>query len=272
MTSETSYAAFRWLTYIEEFSQDLMNKNGERVPLEHRYYRGEKEIFNWKIDGYANVDGKDLFYEFLGCHHHDCCPSCKPGQIDEAWESKKQYLETHGQLTFIHECRWRRICTTLHAKRSLHWGKIFMRHDEEFLLTEIKHERVFGFIVADVTCPQHVYEEIAHMNFPPIIKRMNLTEKHVSNYMKGRAAAAGRKMEQETVVQTYNGQGILMLTSMAAFYMRLGLVVSNVKQFTQYRAEKCLEEFVNKITDGRINSIDAKKESLANAFKTVGNW
>ncbi|CAG5103488.1 Oidioi.mRNA.OKI2018_I69.chr1.g794.t1.cds [Oikopleura dioica] len=271
MARETSFAAHRWLTFIDEYSSDLISSNGERVPLQHAYFRGEHQVMNWKIDGYACVDGVDHFYEFLGCYFHDCCPVCKSGKTDTAWELKKAYLQSAGKLTYIHECVWSKRITLKHHTRSLYWGKIFMRHTEEHLLEEIRLEKVFGFVVADVTCPSEVYEKIKHLNFPPVIQRMTLNEDHVSPYMKTRAEAANREMKQETVVQTYNGKQLLLMTPLVAFYLRLGLQITNITKFTQYRAEQCLGDFCRKITDGRVKSLEDKNDSLANAFKTVGN-
>lgn len=272
MSKGSSLAALQWLTFIDEYSPLLKSEDGERVPLEHQYYRGEKRVFDWTIDGYAVVDGKELFFEFLGCFFHSCCPECKPGQVDENWEQKKSFLESRGQLIFIHECEWKRLSYRHFKKRSKHWGLMFQQHNEEDLLAEIKADNVFGFIVADIHCPQIVEDKIKHLNFPPVIQRMTITEDLVSPYMKQRANAAGRKIEQNTVVQTFNGTQQLILTKMAKFYMDLGLKIRNVSRFVQYRADRCLGNFCKTITEGRIKSLEEKNKSLALAFKTVGNW
>lgn len=274
MSTGNSIVALQWLTFIDEFSDLLTQTDGTRVPLQHQYFRGEHSVIDWTIDGYAKVDEVEHFFEFLGCYHHSCCPECKPGQVDEGWELKKAYLRRQGRLIYIHECEWKRQAQLHFQKRSRYWGKIFQRHDELDLISEIKRDGVFGFIICDVSCPADLEEKIKHLNFPPIIRRMNITEDLVSPYMKERAAAAGRKLEQETVVQTYNGQQILLLTTLVKFYLKLGLKVSNISRFIQYRAEFCLGEFCNSITDGRIRSLEGNNPSktLANAFKTVGNW
>ncbi|CAG5104401.1 Oidioi.mRNA.OKI2018_I69.chr1.g1235.t1.cds [Oikopleura dioica] len=271
MAKGNSLVALEWLTYIDEYSDLLVSKNGERVPLQHQYYRGEFQVFDWTIDGYACVDEKKYFFEFLGCFFHSCCPYCKPGEADENWERKKNVLMERGTLVFIHECVWKRKKQQNIRMRSRHWGKMYQQHTEGDLLDEIKNDQVFGFIVADVNTPEDIASEIKHMNFPPVIQRMKITEDLVSPYMKERAKMADRKIEQETVVQTFNGKQLLILTKLAKFYMSLGLKISNVSRFVQYRSDKCLGEFCESITEGRIQSILKKKAALANAFKTVGN-
>ena len=66
MGSSNSLAAVQFLEYTNEYSALLIDHNGKRVNLEHQYYRGEKEIDGFKPDGYAEVDGKKLFFEFNG--------------------------------------------------------------------------------------------------------------------------------------------------------------------------------------------------------------
>ena len=79
MTHGCSFAALQWLTFVDENSPALNSANGSQVRLEHTFYRGEKLEGLWKIDGYAEVDQQKFFFEFLGCHFHPGCPTCKPG-------------------------------------------------------------------------------------------------------------------------------------------------------------------------------------------------
>ena len=106
MTNGASLKALQWLVFVQENDSRLMNGNNERVRLEHKFFRGEKRILEWDIDGFAEVDGKKLFYEFLGCWHHVGCQNfnCKyysPDQTDEVFERKKKDLEENGTLVIM---------------------------------------------------------------------------------------------------------------------------------------------------------------------------
>ena len=70
MSSQTSFAALQWLNYINDYCPDLINKDGKRIELEHHYHRGEKSINGYFVDGFAEVDGKEHFYEFNGCRYN----------------------------------------------------------------------------------------------------------------------------------------------------------------------------------------------------------
>ena len=114
MASGCSLEALQWLIYIEQTDSRLTNSAGERIKIEHKYYRGEKKINDWDIDGYAEVDGTKFFYEFLGCYFHKGCPSCgRPEDRDERFERKKMDLEKLGTLTIMRSCHWKRKLHTL---------------------------------------------------------------------------------------------------------------------------------------------------------------
>ena len=66
LSAKTSLGALQWITYLQDHSPDLRTTNG-RVQIDHEYFRGEKKIGNFEIDGFAvNGDAK-FFYEYNGC-------------------------------------------------------------------------------------------------------------------------------------------------------------------------------------------------------------
>ena len=71
LASQTSFVAMQWLLYVEEYSPFLINDDGTRSKLETYHYRGEKDLFGYKVDGYAEVikNGMKMkiFLEFDGC-------------------------------------------------------------------------------------------------------------------------------------------------------------------------------------------------------------
>ena len=73
---------------MQEFDKRLTNAAGERVQLEHAYHRGEHEEDGYKIDAYAEVDGRKIFYEYLGCYYHPDC-GCKDSQSNN-WGEEGQ--------------------------------------------------------------------------------------------------------------------------------------------------------------------------------------
>ena len=63
MKDHTSLKALQWLAWLQETSELLINKNGERVQIQHACNRGEVKFHDlWLVDGYANIDGNHLFF------------------------------------------------------------------------------------------------------------------------------------------------------------------------------------------------------------------
>ena len=119
MSTGASLKALQWLIYIQENDDNLINKNGERIQLEHKFFRGEKRISGWDIDGFAQVDDRMIFYEFLGCFHHKGCEDCgNPNDVDERFERKKVDLERLGTLIIMRECKWMKLQKNWKSKKT----------------------------------------------------------------------------------------------------------------------------------------------------------
>ena len=92
------------------------------------------------------------------------------------------------------------------------------------------------------------------------IKRLQITPKILSPYIKETVDREGTSL-RETVVQTFNGDQLLLLTETAKFYLEKGFQITNTTKFIQYRGERVLSDFVEKITDGRVDAIERNQKS-----------
>ena len=142
---------------------------------------------------------------------------------------------------------------------------------EKDILKGIKDEKLFGFIIADVSTLSHILEKILYLNFPPIIVRGEITQEMLSPYMAERTRERKTKLPQTTLLQRYHAEQILIYSPMAKFFIGLGLEIKNITSFIQYQPVCPLKPFVEKITTGRINSINSNKKDLETAYKLIGN-
>ena len=106
--------------------------------------------------------------------------------------------------------------------------------------------------------------------FPSVITRRKLTEEHLSPFMAKKYAEEGRT-PAETVVQSYHGEQVFLLSSLVQFYMEIGLQVSNVTKFIQYAPGKALKPFVDKVTSMRIAATKDGDDSKGMVAKLTGN-
>ena len=150
-------------------------------------------------------------------------------------------------------------------------GKILETDSEESLIKAIKENDVFGFIECDVETPENIRKNFGSFLFPPVIQRMELDESNMSAYMKERTIEEEKNFNFSTVVQTYSGKKIFLLTSLAKFYLEKGMVISNITKFIQYQPGKALLPFQQKVYNMRVEATKAKDESKATVSKLFGN-
>ena len=276
MTSGCSLEQIQWLTFEQETNECLTNLAGERIIIENAYTRGEKQIGPYKCDGYANIDGVDHFWEYLGCFYHPNCPyeQCQyfGGKKDIVWEKKDFFLKNLGVLHVMRGCVWQMERKKLKNMNTPSLPLILNSWGTQIeILAGIEYNELFGFIIADISTPDEVYEKIKWINFPPLICRDSIDESMLSPYMLSRCKKRGTKLPQKTLIQVYNSKQLLLYTPLVRFYIKLGLRISNISKFIQYKPSHVFSKFVDKITDGRIRANKEGNKSLELAYKIIGN-
>ena len=215
---------------------------------------------------------------FLGCKYHPgCC--IKDEDIPNAehkrsvWESKKAIMEQEGVLHVMRECEWRqRLRRMPSPKADTRLGRILEIDNEQSCLHAIKTGKIFGFVVADFECPAELIEKWTSHGFlfPPLIRRMDLEERHLSPYMRERFTEE-QKSPTTTVVQTYHAKQLFCLTELVKFYLELGYKVSNITAVYQYEPGKALLPFVEKVTKMRCQATMEGDDAKQQTAKLIGN-
>ena len=99
----------------------------------------------------------------------------------------------------------------------------------------------------------------------------DITDEHVSDYMKERLIVNEKKIIKSTIVQTYNGKQLLLMSSLIQLYMKLGMKISNVTKFIQYVPAPVFKPFTEKVVELRVQAelVGDKAKSLTS--KLFGN-
>ena len=201
------------------------------------------------------------------------CPHCKlvcKTNKDKDDSKKHATLESMGDLILMYECIWKEILREIQKlKTSSFYGVLQKRATETELLDGIAAGNYYGFIKCDITSSPEFIEQKMHLNFPPIIRNMEIDETMLSPYMKSRCE--GRKFPVSTLVQTFNGQNMLLFTPLVQFYMELGLTVSNIQYFIQYEGYPCLRQFTQKVCQMRMAADRDNNAEKSVTAKLVGN-
>ena len=278
MTNQISFGQIQWLNAIQETALCL-DKDGNKVQIEHAYYRGEVEVYGCKVDGYMIKDGTEHFFEYLGCYFHpDCCiPDEKIENADQKrfiWELKRRTLMNHGTLHVMRECQWRQSRREFaEISPQTQVANILKSDTESSLEAGIISGEIFGFAVLDVETPEHLikeYEEAGFL-FPLVIRRAEINEQHLSTYMKERFAEESAKVNRTTVIQCYHGSQIMAFSPVIQFWISRGMKISNITKFYQFIPGKALKPFADKVYKMRCEATYEKDESKGNTAKIFGN-
>ena len=135
----------------------------------------------------------------------------------------------------MRECTWKNIKKTAQFTKT-EIPRIMLKDKEASLLEAIQNEEVFGFVLADVITPDSIIEQFGSFLFPPIVRRMDLNETHLSEYMKDVIEEDGKSFNHNTLVQTYNCKQELLMTPLVKMYLDRGMIVKNITRFIQYQA------------------------------------
>ena len=277
MSTQVSFKALQWL-YMEQESVRCKDKHGNRVQMHHDYFQGEKTIFNSTVDGYAFINNRHVVWEFNGCHWHGCT-KCYPDWLENAtleeidrkvnWEDKIERLKENNCVIHI---MWEHDFV-IDSSINTQMPRILKTDTESSLLNAIKDGSVFGFITCSVRTPDHVIQKFKADSFlfPPVITKTVLTEDLLSPFMKARMAEQEAKLGKESLIQTYNGDNLLLMTPIIQFYLENEMKVFNIKDFIQYIPGRGLAPFVDKVVSMRIAATDERDDAKQLTAKLFGN-
>ena len=160
---------------------------------------------------------------------------------------------------------------TVYPKTKL--GRVlFEGETKDDVIAAIKADEIFGFVVADVITDDDVIQkwEQDGFLFPPCIQRKQLEMEHLSPFMAQRYAEDNRT-PKSTVIQSYNAQGVLLMTELVKLYSERGIKVKNIQKVMQYQPGRALAPFVEKVTSMRIAAKEENDEQKGTTAKLMGN-
>ena len=277
MIQGVSRGQIEWLMWLQTTSA-CIDANGKRHHIHHAYYQGEFEVDGKPVDGYVKIDGVETFFEYLGCFYHPGC--CVPDtQIKNAEQkaasdrAKQDQLKSRGRLVVMRECKWKEMKRRMAVKPETEMGRILLDDNESSLLKAIREDQVYGFIIGDVKTPDDVIESFGSFLFPPLVRRFDVKHSMLSSYMMRVCEEEGISINNQppTLIQTYHGEQVMMLTTMAKLFMNRGIQISNVTKFVQYIPGRALHPFVAKVVGMRTEAKQSGDEAKSLTAKLYGN-
>lgn len=133
--------------------------------IKHAFNFGEQRVAGFFVDGYLEVQGYKVAYEYSGCRWHYCPNNCQGRGFDleqARAESKRKYLIEREVNCFVQvrSCEWM-------IQRKQYQGEWFSQNfcfvgktkvTENEILESIQKKSFFGLVRLDVHTPQSVID------------------------------------------------------------------------------------------------------------------
>ena len=277
--------AREWLTYLSHTKD---------VHIRHKFNGPEKSLG----DRHIRVDGWDgsTVYQFHGClfHGHVCrlTRGCTVNPINgrllselrSKTEEITQYLLGLPQVASLEvmwECQWRdtkandydlkcfveELCPT----HRLAFSDSGLEVDLESVVAAVLDGRLFGLVQCDLEVPEALRDKF--QEFQPVFKNTAVSREDAGPFMR-RYCEQHELVAQprRSLIGSYFGKAILLATPLLKWYLKHGLVMSDVQRIVEYRPRACFETFGQTVCDARrTGDSDPNKAILADSFKLLGN-
>ena len=261
------------------------------IEIQHQQRVGEKRIgqHGLFVDGFCPTT-REVF-QFHGCfwHGHACSKTRgvtihphKKEPMEVVYANtlvKDQYIRDLGYtLTVKWECEWEReINESVTAREfSHHFHKtVYPREKNVRELAEIVESiasgEFYGLVECDISVPDRLHSHFSEM--APVFKNTMVGREHLSPHMSDFAADTHHlRRPQRTLIGSLFGEKILLLSELARWYLKHGLVITRVYQLVRYVPRKVFSDFAQTVTEARrAGDADPELKLLADTSKLVGN-
>ena len=152
------------------------------------------------------------------------------------------------------------------VRRSLDQVKIM---SPERILSEMRHERLFGCVEEDIRVPEHLKEKFSEMC--PIFKNTNISRDDIGDFMKAYAEEHNIIAQpRRSLIGSMKGEKILLATPLLKWYLEHGLEVPKVHQVIEFNPEPCFKPFRDAVSDSRrAGRADPSKAIIADSMTLV---
>ena len=288
-----SLDSIEWLNYEQ---RNFLKSDGSRHVIRHAFNHGEVEIRAgetrtadnllkhkiYKPDGFLEVDGTQHFFEFDGCHHHECPHKCAVYQRfkfsnKNRWsprsvEERNAFYRSKGVLHTITSCQWYRLRSSVSYRN--YTSAFFRQTDitEEKILEKVATGDFFGLVKCDVSSPESVMNFFKPIGFAPVFLHKTVEEASIHPEYVNILKSNKRSFPLDPVLTVgFHGKDLLLTTEFLRYYIKIGINISNITEAVEFEKDDCFANFVNHVTEERKKATDAGNNPLQNIFKLVMN-
>ena len=196
---------------------------------------------------------------------HRCPRNCTESMQsdEEALKDFRRVADLRTELTelkVLYSCEWSKIKKTdsyknrFPAKLSIFLGDSKITTNK--ILDAVRNDLFFGIMMVNIETPVEIVKKYERMNFPFIFRKTEITESMVSKKNLKLANENKREFPHSCVTLTHNATNFIVTTPLLQFYLKIGLVVTEIHWAIQYIPTKPFEKFVQELVEVRIASVN----------------
>ena len=250
----------------------MIDSKGNRQKICHGWNQKEVKIDKYYVDGYAEVDGTKIIFEYNGCAYH-YCERCKTARISTHDEApRKQFFKNlpNSKIVSIFGCEWH--IEKLEINFSSYQPKIspllFERKTSAMqLVSLVRKGRLYGFMKVDLE--QYDAQKWVDMNYPPLIQKDEIHFGDLPNWMQ--ELFHKEDFPKTTIVQKMHAKELLLHTSLLKFYLENGFTVNKVHKVYEYEGAPCFAKVFRTVYEARVQATETQDDIKATAVKLVSN-
>ena len=173
---KVSIGSIQWLDYMQSTCDEIVDKNGIRVQIQHGWNSEEKMLGRFFLDGYAEVDGKKVIFEYDGCIYHECKQCDREALFKKDESERNQFLQSLQNTIIIRqsECTWLKKMKTLDYTPKISPLLFCNRVFPEKMMKMLQEDKLYGFMLVDI-CGTDDAKKFLDLNWPPTVSYTHLT-------------------------------------------------------------------------------------------------
>ena len=262
------------------------------VHIRHQHNGGEVRVGdrNLPVDGFQAESS--TIYQFHGCfwHGHDCARDSGPEKgtnVVRGMTAEELLLETREKDNYMRslgyrvvtmwECEWRSQVREDSEKRrflaiffrSLYPARPPASFDQ--YVRRIQDGSFYGLVECDIVVPEELREKFSEMS--PIFKNTHVGRQQLGPEMLEIAQRRGYlPRASRMLIGSLRGDRILLLSTLAKWYLDHGLVITEIYQLVEYHPRALFKTFGESVCNARREGdVDPSKKILADMCKLIGN-
>ena len=248
------------------------------------------------VDGFAPSTCTAYFFD--GCYWHHC-ESCHgdmspakrarlesrfhttPEDIRRYDDMTKEYVSGYSkEVVTMKECEWnaaKKVAGSaqqryMEARKPGRDPATAEGHRTELeILQAICDGSFFGAALVDLTTPDALKDHFSEL--PPIFKYAEIGLEDVSRFMRNKIInSVGHMKSRRSLISSYHGREVLLITPLLRWYIEHGLVVTKVHMTLEWEPRRCFEHLAQNMANSRRQAdVDPNWKLMGDACKLIAN-